>query len=169
ISLNTARLALALPATAAALEARGLRVDYVPPRFVAEEVADHFPEDPRGERILIPTARQARPVLAERLTARGATVRVLPVYETVPDAAAADEIAAQIRAGTVDLVTFTSSSTVRHFVDALGAALAAQVPAAVIGPLTAETARAAGLKVAIEAGEHTIPGLVDAVVAHFSA
>jgi len=58
---------------------------------------------------------------------------------------------------------------VRHFVDALGAALAAQVPAAVIGPLTAETARAAGLKVAIKAGEHTIPGLVDAVVAHFSA
>ncbi|HPT97871.1 MAG TPA: uroporphyrinogen-III C-methyltransferase [Armatimonadota bacterium] len=168
-AIGPARLGAIGPATAAALEARGLRVDYVPPRFVAEEVADHFPEDPRGKRILIPTARQARPVLAERLTARGATVRVLPVYETVPDAAAADEIAAQIRAGTVDLVTFTSSSTVRHFVDALGAALAAQVPAAVIGPLTAETARAAGLKVAIEAGEHTIPGLVDAVVAHFSA
>ena len=108
-------------------------------------------------------------MLSERLCARGATVRVLPVYETVPDTTAADEIAAQIRAGAVDLVTFTSSSTVRHFVDALGAALAAQVPAAVIGPITAETARAAGLNVVIEADEQTIGGLVQAVVTHLSA
>lgn len=163
-AIGDARLGAIGPATAAALEARGLRVDFVPERFVAEEVVAHFPDDPEGKRILIPRPREAREVLPERLTERGATVRVLPVYETVPDAAGAEGVAERIRAGEVDLVTFTSASTVRNFVDAIGSELAKQVPAAVIGPITAETARAAGLPIAVEAAEHTIAGLVEAVV-----
>lgn len=166
-AIGPAKLAAIGPATAAELEARGLRVDFVPTQFVAEKVIEQFPEDPAGKRILIPRAREAREVLPEQLTARGATVRVLPVYETLPDAGAADEIRARLREGTIDLITFTSSSTVRNFVQAVGAEAAQAVTTASIGPITADTARELGLLPTIVAEEHTIAGLVQAVVTWF--
>jgi uroporphyrinogen III methyltransferase/synthase len=165
-AIGPARLGAIGPATAAALEGLSLRVDFVPDQFVAERVVEQFPEDPAGKRVLIPRARAAREVLPERLAERGARVRVLPVYENVPDTSAAEALRARLAEGGIDLVTFTSASTVRNLVEAIGAQALAGVPAACIGPITAEAARAAGLCVEFVAAEHTIPGLVQAIVAH---
>lgn len=168
-AIGSARVGAIGPATAEALEARGLRVDYVPPSFVAEAFAEHFPEDPVGRRILIPRAREARDVLARRLSERGAQVCVLPVYETLPNTDLSQDIGRRIREGRFDAVTFTSSSTVRNLVAAVGADALRGVFVACIGPITAETARHLGLTVGVVAEEHTIPGLVRALVASFSS
>jgi uroporphyrinogen III methyltransferase/synthase len=168
-AIGNARLAAIGPATAEAVRARGLRVDFVPDQFVAERVVEQFPEDPAGRRILIPRAQEAREVLPQRLAERGATVRVLPVYQTLPDAAAADEIRRQLQAGEIHAVTFTSSSTVRNFVSALGAEALRGTPVVCIGPVTADTARQAGIAVTRTAEEHTITGLVNAVCAVLAA
>ena len=119
----------------------------------------------RGERILYPAAEGAREVLAEGLRAMGATVDVIVVYRSVADGQGADEVRRAVAAGEVDLVTFTSASTVRGFVDAVGAELAVRVPAAVIGPITSDAARAAGIDVVVESPVATIAGLVDAILA----
>lgn len=153
------------PATAAVLERHGVVADLVPERFVAESVVSALSDlgDLTGRRILLPRAREARAVLPDRLRELGAEVTDVVAYETVPDTAGASSLRARIDAGEIDLVTFTASSTVRNFVDAVGATLnGAQV--ASIGPITSATARELGLTVAIEATEYTVPGLVNAVV-----
>lgn len=159
------------PATAAALSRRGITPALVPERFVAEDVVRALAarEDLRDKRVLLPRAREARDALPEGLRARGATVDVIPVYETVREAGDGSELAAAILAGTIDAVTFTSSSTVRHFVELVGreAATSQRYAAAVIGPVTAATARGLDLPVAVEATEYTVPGLVEALVRHF--
>ncbi len=163
------------PATAEALAQRGVTATLVPPRFVAEAVVEEMVRrgDVGGKRILVPRALEARDALPEGLRARGAVVDVIPVYRTVGEGGAGDgsALAAEIMAGRIDVVTFTSSSTVRHFVDLVGpeAARSGRYAAAVIGPVTAETARAlgAGGRV-LEADQYTVPGLVEALVRHFT-
>ncbi len=162
------------PATAEALAQRGVTATLVPPRFVAEAVVEEMVRrgDVGGKRILLPRALEARDALPEGLRARGAVVDVIPVYRTVGEGGGdGSALAAEIMAGRIDVVTFTSSSTVRHFVDLVGpeAARSGRYAAAVIGPVTAETARAlgAGGRV-LEAEEYTVPGLVSALVRHFS-
>ncbi len=119
-ALGGVRVAAIGPGTAAALAARGIRVDLLPERFVAESLLEAFPDPTApGERVLLARAAQARDVLPEGLGARGYAVEVLPVYRTVtaaPDPAAL----ALVRDGGIDAVTFTSSSTVRNFVDLVG-------------------------------------------------
>ena len=157
------RVAAIGPGTAAALRTHGIAVDLLPERFVAESLLDAFPDPTApGERVLLARAEQARDVLPEGLAARGFTVDVLGVYRTV--AAAPDpEALALVRGGGVDAVTFTSSSTVRNFHDLVGPLDPA--PAVVsIGPVTSATAEELGLGVASEADEHTIDGVVAAVV-----
>jgi uroporphyrinogen-III synthase len=125
---------------------------------------DAFPDPSAdGARVLLARAEYARDVLPDGLTARGYTVDVLPVYRTVtatPDA----QTLARVRAGDVSAITFTSSSTVRNFVDLVGPFACAQPLVASIGPVTSETARDLGLRVDAEAERHTIPGLVAALV-----
>jgi uroporphyrinogen-III synthase len=167
------RIAAIGPATADSLTARGVRVELLPDGFVAEALVTALASqgDLRGARILLPRAAAARDALPEGLRAVGAVVDVVPVYRTVaalagPDSAA---LAAELLAGRIDVVTFTSSSTVHHFVQAVGAGTArsGRFGAAVIGPVTAATARHYGLPVKIEAAEFTTAGLVDALVGYF--
>jgi len=166
-SLGAARLAAIGPGTAKALTDLGLNVEYVPREFVAEAVAEGFPVDPAGLRILIPRAEVAREVLPEALAARGADVTLLPVYRTVPDAEAAEDLRAMLNEKGVDIVTFTSSSTVRNFHDAIGDAPMDGVCIACIGPVTASTARELGYQVDLVSSTYSVPGLVNELVAHF--
>jgi uroporphyrinogen III methyltransferase/synthase len=164
-ALGGVRVSAIGPGTAAALAARGIVVDLVPERFVAEALLEVFPApSTSGAKVLLARAEQARDVLPAGLSDRGYAVDVLPVYRTVtadPDAAAL----ARVRAGEVSAITFTSSSTVRNFVDLVGTLPEPRPPVASIGPVTSDTARELGLRVDVEATEHTIPGLVDAVIA----
>lgn len=169
-AFGRARLAAIGPATAAALAARGLRADLVPPAYVAEAVAEALiAQGIAGRRLLLARAAEARPVLPERLRAAGATVEVLPLYRTVPPLDLAERARALLTAEKIDIVTFTSASTVRHLVAALGGTdLLRSLTVACIGPVTAQAAAELGLRVDIVAPEHTIPGLVEALIAHES-
>jgi uroporphyrinogen III methyltransferase/synthase len=163
------RLAAIGPGTAAALAARGLRADLVPERFVAESLLDAFPPaDAPGARVVLARAEVARDVLPDGLVAKGYDVEVLPVYRTrtaTPDAGAL----ARVKRGDVDAITFTSSSTVTNLLDALGGLPDPQPAVVSIGPVTSGTARERGLRVDVEADEHTIAGVVAAVVEHLGA
>jgi uroporphyrinogen III methyltransferase/synthase len=93
----------------------------------------------------------------------GAEVTVLPVYRTGPDAEGAEELRARFEAGEIDVVTFTSSSTVRNFHEAVSGAPMVGVLVASIGPVTSETARELGYEVGVEAREFSIGGLLEAL------
>ena len=165
----TSRLACIGPATARRLRARGLVADLVPEEYVAEALLDALSEDElKDTRILIPRAEVAREVLPDGLRARGATVHVVPVYRTILPMVNEDT-RARVSGGEVNVVTFTSSSTVTHFCALFGpdelAMIRENVVAACIGPITAQTARDAGLKVQVVAREYTIPGLLRAMAA----
>jgi hydroxymethylbilane synthase len=151
------------PETAARAEEAGMTPALVPQRFIAEELADALAAGTApGARILLARAAGARDVLPEQLRARGAHVDVLETYRAVPPAGVGPRLAASLPG--VDMITFTSSSTVRHFVDAMPGAPGDQVRIACIGPITAQTARDLGLRVDIIAQEYTTSGLVDAIV-----
>ena len=168
-ALGSAKIAGIGPATRQALESLGLRVDFQPSEFVAEKVLEEFPEDPAGLHILIPRAKQARDFLPEGLREKGATVDVYHVYETLPETEGAEELRQRLSAGEIDVVCFTSSSTVQNFVEAIGdVRLSAGVMIASIGPITTKTAEESGLKVQVTAREHTIPGLVQAIERYFA-
>lgn len=168
-AFGAARIACIGPATARRLEERGVLADRVPPTFVAEALLHTFLADgAAGRRFLLLRAEVAREVLPEGLRAAGATVDVVTAYRTCP-ATLPQELVDRVGAGGVDLVTFTASSTVRHFCERFEpsalTALQARVAAVCIGPVTAESARAAGFRIAVTATEFTIPGLVDALAA----
>lgn len=168
------------PATASALEERGVAVDLVPDEFIAEGLVATLEREgvvPAGTRVLLPTARRARTVLPDALRAWGAEVDVLVVYDTAPAESLALPLAELAAA---DFVTFTSGSTAEELAALVRAALAAQgAPAGPpalaellagarlcsIGPATSAALRALGLTVAVEATEHTAAGLVAAVAA----
>ncbi|GBE58274.1 uroporphyrinogen-III C-methyltransferase [bacterium BMS3Abin01] len=167
--LKGMRLGAIGPATAAALQRRGLRPDFVPPEYRAESVIEGMLQlGVEGRRVLIPRAKEARQILPEKLAAAGARVEVVPAYETVLDDTGADEMRDMLSAGEIDIITFTSSSTVKNFVTLLDgfdlSGLPASVTIACIGPVTAGTARDLGLRVDMVAGEYTIPGLVETLV-----
>ena len=169
-ALHRVKIAVIGPGTADALARRGVRADLVPERFVAESLLDAFPMPAApGERVLLARAEVARDVLPDRLGERGYDVTVLPVYRTVtadPDPAELE----RVRAGAIDAITFTSSSTVTNFVTAVGPPTSiVGAPAVIsIGPITSATAVAAGFTVAREADPHDIDGLVAAVAAHLA-
>jgi hydroxymethylbilane synthase len=151
------------PETAARAQDAGMTPTLVPERFIAEELAEALAAAMApGARILLARAAGARDVLPEQLRARGARVDVLETYRAVPPADVRPRLAASLPG--VDMITFTSSSTVRHFVDAVQGALPDRVTIACIGPITAQTARDLGLRVDIIAQEYTTRGLVDAIV-----
>ena len=158
------RLAAIGPATTAALTTRGLQAAVVPERSVAESLLEAMPH-PVGQRFLLPLADRARDTLRVGLQAAGAEVVEVPAYSTVLTEPSPEALAA-IQTG-VDVLTFTSSSTVRNFVEHVGQStaqgLAAQARVVTIGPITAATAREFGLRVDVVATEYTIAGLVDAM------
>ena len=123
-----------------------------------------------GARILIPNASDARDTLTAGLQKHGASVESIPVYRTVPAKIDLRGLADDIKIGRIDAVTFTSSSTVRYFMDLVGrdAAISGQFVAATIGPITGATARELGLRDVMEAEPHTVPGLVESLVRRFA-
>jgi uroporphyrinogen III methyltransferase/synthase len=162
------RVAAVGTSTAAALKALDLPVDFVPSRFTGATLAAELP-GVSGRRVLLPRAAIAREDLAAMLTERGAKVDDLPVYDTVPAVPDAAGLLA-VERREVDVLTFTSASTVRGFVSLVGAqtmALLKGVVVACIGPVTADEARGAGFCVHVQPDEHTVAGLVNALSAHF--
>jgi uroporphyrinogen III methyltransferase/synthase len=154
------------PATADALSERGLLADVVPERYVAEGIVDSLRarDDVRGTRVLYPKAEGARDVIPAELRAMGADVDEVPVYRSVPDPAGVSAARDALDGGGVDIITFTSSSTVRFFVESVGLDAARRARIVSMGPITSETARALGFEVTAEARQATIDSLVDAVL-----
>ncbi len=167
----TARIAAVGPATAAALGARGLALDFRPSATTGAGLGQELPGDVGENNILVPRASEGDEGLIETLTARGGTVDAVAAYENVLDGAGAEDVRARLRAGTIDAVTFTSSSTANNFVAALGeTALSAGVVLACIGPSTAKTARELlGREPDVVAGEHTTEGLLAALERFYEA
>lgn len=172
-ALGLCRVAAIGPATAEALEARGIRPDFIPERYVAEGVVEGLLARGKvdGVRMLLPRAAKAREVLPDELRKAGARVDVISAYETIPAAARKDEVLERMQAGTLDCVTFGSSSTVENFLSLIPAeTLRAhpEVRLAAIGPVTAKTLEAHGLPCHIMPEEYTIPALVQALVSHYT-
>jgi uroporphyrinogen III methyltransferase/synthase len=168
--LKGIRIATIGPATAAAVGALGIRVDLVPEEFISEGVVRAFAgENLRGCRILLPRAEEARDVIPEGLAEMGAKVDVVTAYRTLRSDRDASGILPLLDGGKVDVITFTSPSTVTHFLGIMGPdfRLPSKVRIACIGPVTAAAARNAGLTVDILQERYTIPGLVDALAAYF--
>jgi uroporphyrinogen III methyltransferase/synthase len=169
------RFAAIGPETAAALERLLLRPAVVASEFRAEGLLDALAShDLAGRRVLLPRAGGARAVLPEALAARGAHVDEVEAYRAVPPPPEAlDELRRALADDTVDAITFTASSTVRHFARALGPDVVAAIAArrrplvACIGPITADTAREVGLPVDVCPASYTAPALADALAEHF--
>ncbi len=154
------------PATADALAERGIIADAVPEEYVAEGVVEALrPRLRSGERVLVPRAEGARPALIEGLSALGGQVDEVILYRAAVPKDAPAEALALLRDGGIDIVTFTSSSTVRNLAALLDGDVEClrEAMIACIGPITADTARELGLKVDVVASEHTVPGLVAAL------
>jgi len=161
------------PATADRLKSWGLNSDIVPQSYRAESVVEAFATMPiQGVKVLLPRAMEARSVLPEELTRMGALVNEVTAYETLKVTDGGHSLVERLEAGTIDMVTFTSSSTVKNFHRLLPAdridQLMESVTVASIGPITSQTARDLGFKVAIEAQSYTIAGLVQAILDHLN-
>jgi uroporphyrinogen III methyltransferase/synthase len=167
--LVRAKLAAIGPGTAEALRSAGLSVELAPDRFVAEALVDAFGEiELTGQRVLLPRAASARGVLPDGLRARGAAVDVVAAYRTDVERDHAPELWRRLRDSSIHAVTFTSSSTVTHFVELLDGRVERVLGTALvacIGPVTAETAERCGLRVGVVARDYTIRGLVAALCA----
>lgn len=169
------RFAAIGPETAAALERLLLRPAVIASEFRAEGLLDALAaHDLDGRRVLLPRAAGARAILPQALVQRGARVDEVVAYRAVPPPPAAlVELRRALDAGAVDAITFTASSTVRHFATALGADVITAIAArrrplvACIGPVTADTARAVGLPVDVCPSAYTAPALADALADHF--
>jgi uroporphyrinogen III methyltransferase / synthase len=158
------------PGTADALAARGLVADLTPTEYVAEGLAAALVEQGVGSRrVLLPRAEGARRELIDCLEAAGASVDEVTLYRAAQASSPSGVALERVRNGDIDVATFASSSTVRNLVSLLGdvACLDGTLVAS-IGPVTSTTAKELGLRVDVEASEHTIPGLVDALRGHFA-
>jgi uroporphyrinogen-III synthase len=158
--------------TAAALEKRGVTVAVVAEEFVAEGLLRALGDQvAAGQKVLFPRANIARKVLPDALRAKGCLVTEVDAYQTLPVTDEIDALLAHLKAKTVHAVTFTSSSTVNNFLDALKGhdvkSLLEGVALAAIGPVTKETAEQRGLRVDVMADTYTIQGLVEALVQYF--
>ncbi len=170
--LHATHLAAVGPATGRALGERCLSVDVIPGEFRAEGVAAAMDEiGIRGAKVLLPRASAARDVLPRMLEDSGAVVEEVHVYDTVPAKNDLAEVRALLGEGRLDMVTFTSSSTVKNFFALLNEndrQSLRQTALACIGPITADTVRSLGFDVAVSADEYTVEGLRSAIAAYFS-
>jgi uroporphyrinogen III methyltransferase/synthase len=162
------------PQTGQALQNMALQVTYIPSEFRAEAIIEGLQDKLAvGDRVLLPRADIARKILPEALTSMGAQVDEVTAYRTVLGAGSTEAIRDMLAEGAIDIITFTSSSTVRNFVTLLETAdpgkLVSSAKVACIGPITAATARELGLPVHIEAGEYTINGLLQAILDYFGS
>ena len=158
------------PATAQQVESKGIRVDLVPEKFISEGILESFSGiNLGGKKILIARAAKARDVLPAGLKKLGAKVNVVTAYVTVNSGKKKKELETLFKENQVDVITFTSSSTVNNFVKIMGRnfSLPKGVKIACIGPVTAATAARAGFSVDIHQEEYTMEGLVQALIDYF--
>jgi uroporphyrinogen III methyltransferase/synthase len=172
--LGAAKICAIGPATAEALEKHSIVPDAVPREFRAEGIIEAFARhDLQGARILLPRAEVARDLLPRELEKRGATVDVVPAYRTVKATSDGEPLKQLFREQKIDVVTFTSSSTVTHFVELLQEedlkALLEGVQVACIGPIAGETAERFGLAVDIMPEQYTIPAFAESIVNYYKA
>jgi len=166
-ALAQAQVAAIGPGTAAALRDHGVIADVVPERSVAEALAEALGEVPvAGRPVLVARAAEARELLPDALRERGANVDVVALYETVRED---PEPAAVEAAMSADYVTFTSSSTVRNFLEVMGGRMPPDARVVSIGPVTSAAVRDAGFEVDAEARRHDPEGLVEALLADSTA
>ncbi|HMK83332.1 MAG TPA: uroporphyrinogen-III synthase [Candidatus Bathyarchaeia archaeon] len=166
--LDSVRVAAIGSATSATLERFGRSPDYVPDEFLSERIVRGL-GDLQGKKILLPRADIASKKLPLLLRDRGATVVEVTAYRTAsPDELNSEKLRMAFRAGRVDIVTFTSPSTLCNFVQAFGDVDVGKylnnVRVACIGPVTFEAAKQAGIDVNVVANPHTIDALVEAIV-----
>lgn len=169
-ALGSVKVAAIGAETAFRLQGYGVQPDVVPFEFRAEGVwAAMEPLVQKGQKVLIPRAEVARDFLPKKLTEAGLAVHVVSAYKTVLDASVKNELKAALEAGEIDMVTFTSSSTVTNLLALLdnNTDLLSKVSLASIGPVTAETCYKHHLEPALIADEFTIPGLVEAITAYY--
>ena len=159
------KIAAVGPATTGALLERGIIVDVVPERFVAEGLLEKLEnrDDISSARVLYVSAEGAREVLPDGLESLGADVDVIAAYRSINDGTGAGKLKKALENDSVNAVTFTSASAVRAYVDLVGEDLALKAPAITIGPQTSEAVREVGIELLGEAEESTTDGLVDAV------
>jgi uroporphyrinogen III methyltransferase/synthase len=173
-SLGHLKIGAIGPRTAQELTRYGLAADLVPTEFQAEGmVAAMSRQQLQGANILIPRAEVARELLPHQLRMKGAVVDVVPVYRTVLPEGDLSRLKEELLAGAIDVVTFTSSSTVVNFVELLGGRdqarrLVAKTVVACIGPITGRTAEEQGLPVTIMPGENTVPALAHAIARFYT-
>ncbi len=160
-------------ATADEIKKYHLRVDLVPPKYVAESIVESLQQAGaiEGKRFLLPRADIARRLLPDEIKRLGGEAVEVDVYRTVIENDIDQHVIEHMRDGRIDLVTFTSSSTVRNFARILGEDRLAEVRLktrfASIGPITTQTATEFGIPVHAEAPRHDIPGLIDAIIEFF--
>jgi len=158
------------PATAQQVESKGIRVDLVPDHFISEGILESFSGiNLRGKKILIARAAKARDVLPAGLKKSGAKVDVVTAYETINSGKKKNELNSLFKENKVDVITFTSSSTVNNFVKIMGRnfSLPKGVKIACIGPVTEATAKKAGFSVDVHQEEYTMEGLVQVLINYF--
>jgi uroporphyrinogen-III synthase len=162
------------PATKKAMLHRGMRVRVMPEEYVAESVVKALRRSVKGKRVLLVRAKVARDIIPNELRKAGARVDVAEAYETVVPAASKKKLQAALKSTRKrpEVVTFTSSSTVKNFVALLGLrrgtkrqrpSMLGGMLLASIGPVTSATLREVGLGADVEADPYTIPGLVKAI------
>ena len=170
--LNHIRTAAIGPATAERLLKFGLKSDIIPKNYRAESVVEAFRKEKLdGKKILLPRAGEARPVLPVELRNMGAEVHEITAYLTEKVRDNADLLVSQLEEETIDMITFTSSSTVNNFKSLLPPDKFTQLidgaKIASIGPITTDTAAESGFEVDITAESYTIPGLCEAILKYY--
>ena len=158
------------PATTAALNKRGITPDFVPQRSVSEEVLSELSNlNWENKKVLLPGSNIGRDVLEKGLNELGANASRVPIYNTSRPKNIESQAKRAIQSG-LDLITFTSSSTVENLLDILSddKHYLNKTPIACIGPITAKTASDLGLEVDVMASTHTVNGLVDSITEYFS-
>ena len=172
-SLGHLKFACIGPATRDRLRTFGIVADILPETYRAESVVQAFEnQNVDGTNILLPRAMEARTVLPEELNSMGAIVHEVPAYVTTPDQRSMEYFSGSVEHADIDMVTFTSSSTVKNFRglfldDKDFSAFMKRCATACIGPITADTAANSGLDVHISAETYTIDGLVDAILEYY--
>ena len=170
-------LAVVGKSTAELLLKYGVRADLIPAVFTGEGLAETLlDQGVEGRNILIPRAEHSREILPETLRGAGAQVTIAPVYKNVPPQGRKDALRAELETGKVDMVTFTSSSTVKNFLTMVDAAdqreldrLLQGVKIAAIGPITAKTVTDNGLKVDVQPEVYTIPAMIEEILSYYAA
>ena len=170
--LATTKIAAVGKQTAAALSNIGITPDLIPTEFVGESLAADLitKEDLNNKNILMLRADIARPMLREKLTEAGATVHDITVYQTKIAESLPEDIITAVQENTIDWITFTSSSTVRNFIQLLAddaqTLINNQTKIASIGPQTTKTAKDLGLTLTLESSPHTVNSLVETLTQH---